>query len=160
MVDIILPPDATRRSTQPAQDEYGDGFITLADAETLAQATGQHRGTTVEFSDDGTSWVEAWVPGLDDQSEPVTHPNYARAVVTRKLADGDLVQTRVVVRWDEYVPGLGDARRDNWDKMPTTLLGKVAKVSGYRGGFRDVIGNRYEPAEFDQVPNAEKASVS
>lgn len=142
-MNIVLPPDVDKR---PRTTEYGDGFIALSDAETLVQATGQHRGTVVEFSDDGIAWVDAWVPKGN-----VTHPTHARATVLRKYNDGDLVSTIVVVRWEEFVPALDDERRANWDKMPTTLLGKVAKVSAYRGGFRDVIGNRYEPAELDQA---------
>jgi hypothetical protein len=155
LVDITLPEDAPRRRRSFVGDDYGDGFISLEEAETLAQATGQHRGTTVEFSDDGLAWVDAWVPTLDGDGEDAvmrTHPTHARAVVARKMSDGDLVKTPSVVRWDEYVPGLEDERRENWDRMPTTLIGKVAKVSAYRGAFRDVIGNRYEPAEFDQKP--------
>lgn len=162
--EIAIPeakPSPRRRSTP--SDDYDEGFITLAEAETAAQATGQHRGMTVEFSDDGVTWVEAWLPTLGDDGEPIiSHPSHARAVVNRKLADGDVVKTQSIVRWDEYVPGQDSDRYENWMKMPTTLLGKCAKVSCYRGAFRDVIGNRYEPAEFDQVPNAsaEKASLS
>ncbi|MCA0217958.1 MAG: hypothetical protein LCH43_11465 [Actinobacteria bacterium] len=138
-------------------NEYDEGFISLNDAELLALGTGQHRGTVVEFSDDGEIWTETWkpTPGIKAEGEPeqdgIAHPAFARATVTRKLEDGDKVDTRAVVRWDEYVPDLGDASRDNWDRMPTVMLGKVAKVSAYRGAFRDVIGNRYERAELDQA---------
>lgn len=147
MSEIVLPPDAPRRG-RPVRDpdDYGDGFISIEDAETLAQSTGQFRGMTVEFSDDGLEWVEAWVPSAD-----VTHPTHARAIVLRKHDDGEVVPTRVVVRWDEFVPGETDSLRPFWDKKPTVMLGKVAKVTAYRGGFRDVIGNRYEPAEFHQT---------
>jgi len=132
-------------------NEYDDGFISLNDAELLAIGTREHRGTTVEFSDDGDNYVETWKPTPADGATPaITHPSYARATVIRKI-DGDLVPTVVVVRWDEFVPDLGDPARDNWDRMPTVMLGKVAKVSAYRGAFRDVIGNRYERAEMDQA---------
>lgn len=143
MTAIPIPTaPATRRQQR---EDYGPDFITLAEAETLVQATGQHRGTVLEFSDNGVDWMDAWTPVLLD------HPTHARATVLRKYDDGDTVPTIVVVRWDEFVPDLSSDRRSNWDKMPTTLLGKVAKVSCYRGAFRDVIGNRYEPAELDQA---------
>lgn len=149
-IPIPAAPSRPKRGTW--RDDMDPEFITLHEAETLVESTGQHRGTTVEFSDDGLTWVDAWVPADDND-----HPSHARATVTRKYDDGDKIATVVVVRWDEFVPGLDDERRTNWDKMPTTLLGKVAKVSAYRGGFRDVIGNRYEPAELDQANHSRLA---
>lgn len=140
-VKITLPADAPQR-TRTTPDEYGEGFIPLADAEAAVQATGQHRGTTVEFSDDGLAWVDAWAP-----TEGHTHPSHARATVLRRYAADDIVTTVVVIRWDEYVPDITDDRYDAWMRMQTMYLGKCAKMSAYRGGYRDVIGNRYEPAE-------------
>jgi hypothetical protein len=141
--EIKLSPDAQRPGR--AAFTTAPEFITLDEAETLALATGQHRGMTVEFSDDGTTWVDAWVP-----TEGHTAPQLARAIVTRKYGDGDEVRTPSVLRWAEYVPDITDPRHDEWLRMPTMYLGKCAKVSAYRGGFRDVIGNRYEPAELHQ----------
>lgn len=147
MPDIVLPDTPSRRAQRPLDDVQ---FITLDEAETLALATGQHRGMTVEFSDDGTTWVAAWVPEGERR-----FPEYARAVVTRKYPDGDVVTTPSILRWTEYVPAIEDPRYDEWLRMPTMYLGKCAKVSAYRGGFRDVIGNRYEPAELHQAGVAE-----
>jgi len=141
-IKIELPADSGR-TARPAT--YGDGFITLDEAETLALATGQHRGMTVTFSDDGQTWVEAWMP-----SDGHTAPEFARAVVTRKYDDRD-VETVSTLRWAEYVPNIDSPRYDDWTRMPTMYLGKCAKVSAYRGAFRDVIGNRYELAELDQA---------
>jgi len=154
--EIKLPADKPRRQWNPRQSDDDDQFISLEEAETAVQGTGQWRGTTVEFSDDGLDWTDAWQPTLDSEGVLRTHPTHARAVVIRKMDDGDKVATPSVVRWDEYVPDTGDDRRDMWDRMPTTLLGKCAKVSCYRGAFRDVIGNRYEPAEMHQATRATK----
>lgn len=124
-----------------------DAFISLNDAERLAHETGQYRGATVEFSNDGETWTDAWVPS-DAHDVPVL----ARATVLRKH-EGDATATpyRATVRWAEYVPDEDDDRRENWMRMSTTMLAKVARVSALRGGFRDVIGERYEPAELDQA---------
>lgn len=146
MPDITLPDSAPR----PRWISPDPEFITLEQAETAVQATGEHRGTTVTFSNDGDEWVSAWVPGKDSEGVLVLHPMFARALVKRKLTDGDVVETLVTIRWDEYVPDQDDPRRAEWEKRPTIYLGKCAKVSAYRGGFRDVIGNRYEPAELHQ----------
>ena len=142
MPDITLPDTTARRAVYTTAPE----FITLDEAETLALATGQHRGTDVTFSDDGETWVAAWVA-----TEDHTHPEYARAAVVRKYPDGDEVSTVSVLRWAEYVPDQSDPRYQEWSRMPTVYLGKCAKVSSYRGGFRDVIGNRYERAELDHL---------
>jgi len=143
--EIQLPPDKPRRAGRTFA-EYSPDFITLDEAETKAHATGQHRGTKVEYSDDGIAWFEAWVP-----TGTATNPEYARATVTRKMDDGDLVERRVVARWVEYVPAIGDENRAEWDQMPTVMLGKCAVVAALRSLFRDVIGNRYEPAELHQA---------
>lgn len=145
MSDIQLPEDRPRRRGRAFAD-YAPDFITLDEAESKAHGTGQHRGTVVQFSDDGKAWFETWVP-----TNGATHPAYARATVTRKAADGDLVERRVPVRWEEYVPAEDDDNRPEWDKMPTVMLGKVAVVAALRSLFRDVIGNRYEPAELHQA---------
>lgn len=142
MPDITLPDTSRREFTQPPVK-----FITLDEAERLALGTGQHRGMTLEFSDDGTTWVDAWVP-----SDGHTAPEYARAIVTRKYGDGDTVPTPSILRWAEYVPAIEDPRYDEWLRMPTMYLGKCAKVSAYRGAFRDVIGARYAPEELHHVP--------
>lgn len=148
MPDITLPVAAAPRARWTSPDPE---FITLEQAETSVQATGQHRGTEVTFSNDGETWVTAWVPGKDDDDHLILHPMFARALVKRKLVDGDVVETLVTIRWDEYVPDQDDPRRPEWEKRPTIYLGKCAKVSAYRGGYRDVIGNRYEPAELHQA---------
>lgn len=147
MPDILLPPDKPLRDRENYRAD-GPRFITLDEAETLALATGQHRGMTVTFSDDGQNWVEAWMP-----SEGHPTPVFARAVVIRKYEDRD-VATPSTLSWSEYVPDVDSPRYDEWMRMPTMYLGKCAKVSAYRGGFRDVIGNRYERAELDHVPGA------
>lgn len=126
--------------------DFDENFITLEEAETLVIDSGQWRGTTVEFSNDGETWVEAW-----SSTDEHPHPVFARATVRRKYLDGDVVARTVTVRWDEYVPDEGDGFRGSWDRMPTIMLGKVAVVSCYRGVFRDIIGNRYERAELDQA---------
>lgn len=144
MPEILLPPDARRRGKWTPPIDVG--FITLDEAESLALGTGQHRGMVVTYSDDGETWVEAWVP-----TEGHDAPEYARAIVTRKYPDGDIVSTPSILRWAEFVPDITDPRYDDWRRMPTMYLGKCAKVSAYRGGFRDVIGNRYEPAELHQA---------
>lgn len=145
-IPIPTAPARTRRSS--GHDDIDPQFITLDEAETLALATGQHRGMTVTFSDDGQTWVEAWMP-----SDGHTAPEFARAVVIRKWDDRD-VPTVSTLRWAEYVPDMESPRYEEWTRMPTMYLGKCAKVSAYRGGFRDVIGNRYEPAELDQTTRA------
>lgn len=143
-MSIPIPEAAPARSRRTLwhADEDED-FITIHEAETLAQSTGQYRGMSVEFSDDGVAWVDAWVP-----VGTATHPTHARATVKRRTPDGDLTSTTVVLRWEEFVPALDDENRPFWDEKPTVMLGKCAKVSAYRGGFHDVIGNRYERAEF------------
>lgn len=120
-----------------------DTFITLADAEAAALATGQLRGVDNTYSNDGIQWLEHWLP-TDEHPKPVL----ARATVVR-LIDGDRVTTRVVVSWAEYYPADTD-RAESWDQLPTIMLRKVAIVSALRSAFRDVIGDRYERAELDQ----------
>lgn len=145
--EIPIPESKPRRDRENYPTD-GPRFITLDEAETLALATGQHRGMTCHFSDDGTAWVEAWVPS---EAHP-HHPEFAKAVVTRKYDDGDLVETPSVIRWDEYVPDITSDRYEDWMRSPTVYIGKCAKVSSYRGGFRDVIGNRYAREELHHVP--------
>lgn len=146
MPDITLP-DSTRGvySAEPVK------FITLDAAEKAALSTGQHRGMELTFSNDGIEWAEAWVPADDDDSE-FPHPNYAKAIALRKMPDGDVVPTMSILRWAEFVPAPDSDRYDDWMRSPTMYLGKCAKVSSYRGAYRDKIGNRYEPAELDHVP--------
>lgn len=145
MPDIILPTAEPRRPVRLSAID--PDFITIEEAETRAQATGQQRGMTVEYSDDGSTWVEAWSPSGD-----ILYPQFARATVIRKYPDGDEIPTRVVVRWDEFFPHPDDENYTFWTEKPTVMLGKVAKMSAFRGSFRDVIGNAYVQAEFDRAP--------
>ena len=150
---IPIPESAPPRARRRLQsfEDYGSDFVTLEEAETLAQGTGEHRGTRVEYSDDAKGWFEAWVPPTLADGSRATHPEYARATVLRIAADGTLVERRVVVRWDEYVPDEDAETFADWLKMPTVMLGKCAVVAALRSLFRDVIGNRYEPAELHQA---------
>lgn len=147
---IVLPKDATRRASRTAAavplPPIDGNFITLDEAERKAIETGQYRGTTVVFSDDGVAWFAAWTP----LGESRTHPEFARATVLRKADDGDIIERVVVARWDEYVPPTDGPTRPWWDAQPTNAIGKVAVVAALRSLFRDVIGDRYAREELEQ----------
>lgn len=123
--------------------DYEERFIPVEDAERAIIATGEWEGTTVEFSDDGKEWADWWLP-----SDGHDFPALARATVHRA---GVKIPTVVTVLWIEYYPDDDPERAKSWDKLKTVLLSKVARMAAYRQAFRDVIGNRYDPAELDQA---------
>lgn len=123
--------------------DYEERFIPVEDAERAIIATGEWEGTTIEFSDDGKEWADWWLP-----TEGHDFPALARATVHRA---GVKIPTVVTVLWIEYYPDDDPDRAASWDKLKTVLLSKVARMAAYRQAFRDVIGNRYDPAELDQA---------
>jgi hypothetical protein len=126
--------------------DYDERFITLEEAERLAHLTGEYDGREVTFSNDGAEWAEHWLPTVEYPT-----PALARVAVHRSTMK---LPTVVVVSWSEYYPD--DAQRAaTWDKLKTVLLAKVGVVSALRSAFRDVIGGRHEPAEFDQAATAQ-----
>ena len=155
MSNIQLPGDQARATRKNRYaDVYGEDFISLEDAELIVLLTGQHRGTVVEFSSDNETWDETWVPPMID-GKPAHHPEYARSVVTRELPGGAVVVRRTSIRWVEFAPDEDAQNWGMWFQKPTVMLGKCVIVAGYRSAFRDVIGNRYEPAELHQTAKAE-----
>lgn len=123
------------------ETDYDERFITLEEAERLAHSTGEYDGREILFSNDGQVWTEFWLPTVEHPD-----PVLARVAVYRKTISRPTV---VVVSWAEYYPEDTD-RAASWDKLKTVLLAKVGVVSALRSAFRDVIGNRHEPAELDQ----------
>ncbi|WP_100813065.1 hypothetical protein [Microbacterium lacus] len=111
---------------------------TIAEFERAAIATGEWRGTVVEFSDDLTVWVPFMV-----LTEDVTHPKYARATVCRK---GVKIDTVVTIGWDESVPDAATEEGmfwlSRWLKAPHALFGAAAVRAALRRAFRDVIQDR------------------
>lgn len=127
------------------ETDYDERFITLEEAERLAHSTGEYDGREILFSNDGQVWTEFWLP-----TEEHPNPVLARVAVYRKSISRPTV---VVVSWAEYYPE-DTERAASWDKLKTVLLAKVGVVSALRSAFRDVIGNRHEPAEMDQQVRA------
>lgn len=123
---------------------------TLAEYERLAISTGEWNGTDApEFSDDGQTWTNAWLPNPDHE-----HPALARATVYRKGVERPIV---VVCRWDEALPAV-EPWRGLWLAKPIALFGAFTVRASLRRGFRDVIGDRREPDETIDAPTAPAAA--
>lgn len=155
MTEILPPEDPKpnrRRRADP--DTPADTTVdavekTIADYERAAIETGEWNGTDApEFSDDGETWTTAWGPTVDrqppgDDTEPWTHPTFARATVRRKGIKRPVV---VVIRWDEALPA-DEHWRALWMRKPIALFGAFALRAAYRRAFRDVIGDHHAPDE-------------
>lgn len=116
---------------------------TIGEVEHIVHASGEWDGTgPVEFSNDGTTWTEAWAPG-----EEFLHPLYARVSVYRKEVR---VPTTVTIRWDEQYPAASEEWSGKWDRSPMRHFGRTARMVGFRQTFRDLLGNVVIEDEADE----------
>lgn len=115
---------------------------TIGEVERIVHGSGLWDGTgPVEFSDDGTTWTEAWAPTPDPQHAGqflIGHPTYARVSVHRKEVR---IPTTVTIRWDEQVPVESEEWSAKWYRSPMRHFGRTGRMVGYRQTFRDLLGD-------------------
>jgi len=109
-----------------------------------ATTTGQLRGTKVELTADGVTWVDAVILAEGE------HPVAARATVYR---EGWQIPTVITELWDEVVPADDDWLR-LWEVRPNVLFGAHVLRTALRRTFADVLGDRREP---DDLPTGTPA---
>ena len=106
----------------------------IGEVERIVHGSGLWDGTgPVEFSDDGTTWVQAWAP-----TDEHAHPLFARVEVFRKDVR---VPTTVTIRWDEQYPAASEEWAGQWDRSPMRHFGRTARMVGFRQTFRELLGN-------------------
>ncbi|KDA05846.1 hypothetical protein DC31_13745 [Microbacterium sp. CH12i] len=115
---------------------------TIGEVEHIVHASRQWDGTgPVEFSDDGETWVQAWSPTVEPETNgavAVSHPKFARVEVFRKDVR---VPTTVTIRWDEQFPAASEEWAAKWFRSPMRHFGRTARMVGFRQTFRDLLGD-------------------
>lgn len=107
---------------------------TIGEVERIVLASGEWAGTLpVEFSNDGESWAEVWLP-----TEDHPHPVFARVTVHRKDV---LVPVRVTIRWEEQFPAASEEWAAKWAHSPMRHFGRTARMVAFRQAFRDLLGD-------------------
>lgn len=111
----------------------------------VAQRTGQYEGQTpVEWTADGKTWVDAWLPELQGGKKG-DHPAAARVGILRRGFSQPLMQ---VVTWAEF--GMDSRfKGDNWGTRPAHMLGIRAETHALRKAFPNDLSGLYTPEDFD-----------
>jgi phage recombination protein Bet len=82
------------------------------------------------------------------------HPDTA-SVTVWKLVEGQRVPFTARVRWDEY-----DGGNFTWNKMPFTMLGKVAESHALRKAFPSVLSGVYTDDEMGPAGSVVEATAT
>lgn len=118
---------------------------TIAEVERIVNGSGLWDGTgPVEFSDDGQTWTEAWVPSRltieNDEAAHIlgAHPQFARVSVYRKEVR---IPTTVTIRWVEQFPAASEEWSEKWTRSPMRHFGRTVRMVAYRQTFRELLGD-------------------
>lgn len=84
-------------------------------------------------------------PIFSNEDEP-----YKATVTIYKMIQGQRCPFTASARWTEYYPGYGK-ESFMWDKMPATMLGKVAEALALRKGFPAELSGIYTEDEMAQA---------
>jgi len=130
--------------------------LSIDGARLVAERSGLYEGQEdAEFSNDGgQTWTTAWMPTRDRP-----YPTHARVGVFKR---GHRQALRAVARWDSYVvtkdEWTGGQKTGNkivsemWDKMPDTMLSKVAEMLALRKAFPQDLSGLYSAEEEQAAP--------
>lgn len=105
-----------------------DGYRLIADR------TGKHMGTKGPFIEMGEG----------------KYPISAKVIVL-KLVHGHIVEFEATCYWEEYAPIFNGKLGAMWEKMPRTMLGKVAEALALRRAFPANLSGLYTSEEMDQA---------
>jgi phage recombination protein Bet len=111
----------------------------------VAQRSKEYEGQTpVQWTRDGVTWVDAWLPELQGGQEG-DRPAAARAGILRRGFREPLYQ---VVTWKEF--GMDSRfRGDNWGTRPAHMLGIRAETHALRRAFPNDLSGLYTVEDFD-----------
>ncbi|OOB90718.1 phage recombination protein Bet [Rathayibacter sp. VKM Ac-2630] len=136
--------------------------ISIDGARLVAERSGKYEGQTApEFSNDGQTWTQAWMPTTGREL-----PAFARVGVYKA---GFREALSVVARWESYAPmedvwdrgaRTGEKKLGAmWAKMPDVMLAKVAEMLALRKAFPNDLSGLYSTEEMAQAANAAPTAV-